>query len=188
VASACNATAFDDDDKFTPTKHLTPPPHHSSSRPAAAHTETETPLLHQKRGVGPVMTSSTTKIFFALADSRSRDLGACEFKECIAIPCSADRFTASLPSTRVLEMFRTVFVEYTTLPVCCQGLELFAFTHTGLFGHPLSFWPSHTHAVLATSYVFFKALHFLLFCVARMPIWPTALAYACPHLSCCIFG
>ena len=29
-----------DDDKFTPTKHLTPPPRHSSSRPAAAHTET----------------------------------------------------------------------------------------------------------------------------------------------------
>ena len=25
---------IDDDDKFTPTKHLTPPPHHSSSRPA----------------------------------------------------------------------------------------------------------------------------------------------------------
>ena len=44
----------DDDDKFTPTKHLTPPPHHSSSRPAAAHTETETPLLHQKKSVGPV--------------------------------------------------------------------------------------------------------------------------------------
>jgi len=39
-----------DDDKFTPTKHLTPPPHHSSSRPAAAHTETETPLLHQRKG------------------------------------------------------------------------------------------------------------------------------------------
>jgi len=36
----------DDDDKFTPTKHLTPPPH-NSSRPAAAHTDTETPLLHQ---------------------------------------------------------------------------------------------------------------------------------------------
>jgi len=31
----------DDDDKFTPTKHLTPPPHHSS-RPASAHTDTET--------------------------------------------------------------------------------------------------------------------------------------------------
>jgi len=31
------------DDKFTPTKHLTLPPHHSS-RPAAAHTDTETPL------------------------------------------------------------------------------------------------------------------------------------------------
>jgi len=31
------------DDKSTPTKHLTPPPHHSS-RPAAAHTDTETPL------------------------------------------------------------------------------------------------------------------------------------------------
>jgi len=30
----------DDDDKFTPTKHLTPPPRYSSSRPAAAHTET----------------------------------------------------------------------------------------------------------------------------------------------------
>jgi len=44
----------DDDNKFTPTKHLTPPPHHSSSRPAAAHTETETPLLHQKKRVGPV--------------------------------------------------------------------------------------------------------------------------------------
>ena len=45
-----------DDDKFTPTKHLIPFPHHSSSRPAAAHTETETPLLHQrpKKGVGPV--------------------------------------------------------------------------------------------------------------------------------------
>ena len=33
----------DDDDKFTPTKHPTPPPHHSN-RPAAAHTDTETPL------------------------------------------------------------------------------------------------------------------------------------------------
>ena len=30
-------------DKFTPTKHLTPPPHHSSRR-TAAHTDTETPL------------------------------------------------------------------------------------------------------------------------------------------------
>jgi len=36
-------------DKFTPTKHLTPPPHHSS-RPAAAHTDTETPL--PKKGGG----------------------------------------------------------------------------------------------------------------------------------------
>jgi len=43
------ASLEDDDDKFTPTKHLTPPPHHSS-RPAAAHTDTETPLLHQKKG------------------------------------------------------------------------------------------------------------------------------------------
>ena len=44
----------DNDDKFTPTptKHLTPPPNHSSSRPAAAHTETETPLLHQGKGQG----------------------------------------------------------------------------------------------------------------------------------------
>ena len=40
---------IDMDDKFTPTKHLTPPPHHSS-RPAAAHTDTETPLLHQRKG------------------------------------------------------------------------------------------------------------------------------------------
>jgi len=32
-----------DDDKFTPAKHQTPSPHHSS-RPAAAHTGTETPL------------------------------------------------------------------------------------------------------------------------------------------------
>jgi len=39
----------DDDDQFTPTKHLKPPPHHSS-RLAAAHTDTETPLLHQKEG------------------------------------------------------------------------------------------------------------------------------------------
>ena len=30
------------DNKCTPTKHLIPPPHHSS-RPAAAHTDTETP-------------------------------------------------------------------------------------------------------------------------------------------------
>jgi len=37
------------DDKFTPTKHLTSPPHHSS-RPVAAHTDTETPLLHKKKG------------------------------------------------------------------------------------------------------------------------------------------
>jgi len=42
-------TITQDDDKFTPTKHLTPPPHHSS-RPAAAHTDTETPLLHQRKG------------------------------------------------------------------------------------------------------------------------------------------
>ena len=46
---ACRAD--DDDDKFTPTKHLTltllPT---TSSRPAAAHTDdTETPLLHQKK-------------------------------------------------------------------------------------------------------------------------------------------
>jgi len=39
-----------DDGKFTPTKHLTPPPSHHSSQPAAAHTDTETPLLHQKEG------------------------------------------------------------------------------------------------------------------------------------------
>ena len=32
-------------DKFTPTKHLTPPPHHSS-RPAAAYTDTETPYTY----------------------------------------------------------------------------------------------------------------------------------------------
>ena len=32
----------DDDDKFIPTKHRTPPFHYSS-RPAAAHTDTETP-------------------------------------------------------------------------------------------------------------------------------------------------
>ena len=38
---------INDDAKFTPTKHRTPPPHHSS-RPAAAHTDTETPLLHHK--------------------------------------------------------------------------------------------------------------------------------------------
>jgi len=44
--------APNNDDKFTPTKHLTPPPHHSS-RPAAAHTDTETPLQN-KGGVGPV--------------------------------------------------------------------------------------------------------------------------------------
>jgi len=37
----------DDDYRFTPTKHLTPPPHHSS-RPAPAHTDTETPLLPKK--------------------------------------------------------------------------------------------------------------------------------------------
>jgi len=52
LASACphlSCFVLDDDDKFTPTKHLTPPPHHSS-RPAAAHTETETPLLHQRKG------------------------------------------------------------------------------------------------------------------------------------------
>jgi len=50
MAEAGEPEASDaDDDKFTPTKHLTPPPHHSS-RPAAAHTDTETPLLHQKKG------------------------------------------------------------------------------------------------------------------------------------------
>jgi len=44
----------DDDDKFTPTKHLTPPPHHSS-RPAAAHSHRngDTPAAPKKR-VGPV--------------------------------------------------------------------------------------------------------------------------------------
>jgi len=41
----------DADDNFTPTKHLTPPPHHSS-RPAAAHTDPDTTII--KRGVGPV--------------------------------------------------------------------------------------------------------------------------------------
>jgi len=54
LAAQRDKTLYVDDDKFTPTKHLTPPPHHSSSRPAAAHTETETPLLHQKKRVGPI--------------------------------------------------------------------------------------------------------------------------------------
>ena len=43
------ARGADDDDQFTPTKHLTAPPH-DSSRPAAAHTDTETPLLQKKKG------------------------------------------------------------------------------------------------------------------------------------------
>jgi len=47
-----------DDDKFTPTAHLTPSPNHSS-RPAAAHTDTEIPLYYQ-RGVGPVLLTYTT--------------------------------------------------------------------------------------------------------------------------------
>ena len=39
------STPLDDDGKFTPTKHPTPPPHtHHSSRPAAAHTGNETLL------------------------------------------------------------------------------------------------------------------------------------------------
>ena len=38
-----DARSLDDDGKFTPTKHLTPHPRHSS-RPATAHTDTETPL------------------------------------------------------------------------------------------------------------------------------------------------
>jgi len=44
------STTFDDD-KFTPTKHLTPPPHHTQQqrRPAAAHTDTETPLRCTKK-------------------------------------------------------------------------------------------------------------------------------------------
>jgi len=49
VYSPHSLSVYDDDDKFTPTNHLTPPPH-NSSRPAAAHTDTETPLLHQKEG------------------------------------------------------------------------------------------------------------------------------------------
>ena len=46
-ALICSFVSVADDDKFTPTKHLTPPPHHSS-RPAAAHTDTETPLQKKK--------------------------------------------------------------------------------------------------------------------------------------------
>ena len=40
VRGAKEKLSIPDDDKFTPTKHLTPPPHHSSSRPATAHTAT----------------------------------------------------------------------------------------------------------------------------------------------------
>ena len=40
------------DDKFTPSKRLTPPPHHSSG-PAAAHTDGDTPAA-PKKWVGPV--------------------------------------------------------------------------------------------------------------------------------------
>jgi len=43
TSHVCECLGLHDDDQFTPTKHLTPPPHHSS-RPAAAHTDTETPL------------------------------------------------------------------------------------------------------------------------------------------------
>jgi len=51
-----NLISPDDDDKFTPYETPNTPSHHSSSQPATAHTETETPLLHQKakRRVGPV--------------------------------------------------------------------------------------------------------------------------------------
>ena len=44
---------------------------------------------------------------------------ACEFKECIAIPCSADRFTASLPLIRVPEL-----VSFSTLPCLIFGSRM----------------------------------------------------------------
>ena len=46
--SPCVCVCNGDDDKFTPTKHLILLPHHSS-RPAAAHTGTETPLQQKGR-------------------------------------------------------------------------------------------------------------------------------------------
>jgi len=64
--------------------------------------------------------TTTTKILFALADSRSPGPVACEVKECIAIPCSADRFTASLPLLRVLELA----LHFSTLPCLFFGSRM----------------------------------------------------------------
>jgi len=58
-------------DKFTPTKHLTPPPHHSS-RPAAAHTDTETPLLQKKQGRARRRTAPTDVAHIWATQARPR--------------------------------------------------------------------------------------------------------------------
>jgi len=50
--------------------------------------------------------------------------GEGKFKQCIAIPCSADRFAASLPLLRVLEL-----VSFNTLPCL-------------LFGSRMPIWPA----------------------------------------------
>jgi hypothetical protein len=72
----------------------------------------------------PSMTTPSTKMMFALAGSRSPGPVACEFKECIAIPCFDDRFTASLPLIRVLQL-----VTFSTLPCL-------------FFGSPMPTWPA----------------------------------------------
>jgi hypothetical protein len=72
----------------------------------------------------PSMTTPTTTMKFVLAGSRSPGPVACEFKECIAIPCPADRFTASLPLLRVLQL-----VTFSTLPCL-------------FFGSPMPTWPA----------------------------------------------
>jgi len=82
-------------------------------------------LLTTTSSSTPSMTSTTTKIFFALAGSRSPGPVACKFIECIAIPCSADRFTASLPPLRVLELA----LHFSTLPCL-------------FFGSPMPTWPA----------------------------------------------
>jgi hypothetical protein len=92
----------------------------------------------------PLPSIVTTKFISALAGSRSPGPVACEFKECIAIDCSAIRSTASLPS---LTRSSTGFVQ------CIQGLTPW---YTTL---PL-LWFSHAHSARCLG----SCLPFLVLC------------------------
>jgi len=111
------------DDKFTPTKQLTPPPHHSS-RPAAAHTDTETPVLQKKKGRARRRTAPTDMAHNWATQARPRRSGCRRRRRILYVLCPVQSCARSLCMWGVSVCGGAVVVESTVNSEPCYLLLL----------------------------------------------------------------